>query len=350
MTNIDQTPDTEAVVERAENAIELKEVEGLTQARIVFRRFLQHRAALVAVIVLALIVILAFSSEGLHLWGIEIRGWWKYDWIATNDKVVNDAKPTLTLWPFSLGEHPFGQDEIGRDMFARIMRGTQQSLMILFVVGILATVIGVVIGAIAGYFGRWIDNVLMRVTDVVIIIPAIVLTAVLGRTYGASGSFVLALVLGLVSWTSLARLLRGEVLAAREREYVDAARVAGASPWRIMFIHILPNTVGLVVVSATLLMSGTILTEAAISFLGFGVQPPDVSLGNIIFEYETAFQTRPWLFWWPGSLIVIIALAVNFIGDGLRDAFDPRQKRQLSRTARKEAAAAREQARARANA
>ncbi|MBN9180910.1 MAG: ABC transporter permease, partial [Microbacterium sp.] len=190
----------------------------------------------------------------------------------------------------------------------------------------------------------WTDQVLMRVTDIVIIIPLIVLTAVLGRKFGASGAIVLALVLGLASWTGLARLVRGDVLSLREREFVDAARVAGASSARIMFVHILPNSIGVIIVNTTLLMSATILTEAAIGFLGFGVQPPDVSLGSIIYQYQQAFDTRPWLFFWPALFIILIALTINFIGDGLRDAFDPRQKRALNKAARKSAAAAREKA------
>jgi peptide/nickel transport system permease protein len=244
--------------------------------------------------------------------------------------------------PFNIGAHPLGQDSLGRDVFAIIMRGTQQSLMIVFVVGILSTIIGVVVGAVAGYFRGRIDSVLMRITDVVIIIPLIVLTATLAHTYGASGSIVVALVLALASWPQLARLVRADVLGLREREFVDAARVAGASSARIMFVHILPNAIGVILVNTTLLMAATILTEAALGFLGFGVQPPDVSLGSIIYEYENAFNTRPWLFFAPAICVVIVALTVNFIGDGLRDAFDPRQKRALNKAARKSAAAARQ--------
>ena len=133
--------------------------------------------------------------------------------------------------------------------------------------------------------------------------------------------------LGLFSWTGLARLVRAEVLTLREREYVDAARVAGASTRRIIFKHILPNTVGTIVVSTTLLMGGGILTEAALSFLGFGIQAPNVSLGTLVFDYQGAFSSRPWLFVFPGLFIVTIVLCLQFIGDGLRDAFDPRQKR-----------------------
>jgi ABC-type dipeptide/oligopeptide/nickel transport system permease subunit len=194
------------------------------------------------------------------------------------------------------------------------------------IVGIISTVIGVVLGALAGYYRGWIDQLIMRLTDVIIIIPLLVLGAVLGRTIGGD-AILLAAMLGLIAWTGMARLVRAEFLSLREREFVDAARVAGASDFRIIFRHILPNTVGVIVVSATLLMSAVILLETSLSFLGFGIKSPDISLGQIISEYNEAFKTRPWLFWWPGLFIVAIALCINFIGDGLRDAFDPRQKR-----------------------
>ena len=341
----------DAIGEGNENAIELKEIEGLSQGRIVVRRFLRHRGAIVSAVLLLTLIIVAFSSEGIDALGLHIPGWWKYTYTHIGN-VTNGGRPTLSLIPEWLGgagirwgDHPFGQDDIGHDTFAQVMRGTQQSLMIVFVVGIVSTFIGIVVGAVSGFFRGGIDAVLMRLTDVVIIIPLLVLTAVLGRTYSNSGSFVLAIVLGLASWTGLARLVRGDVLGLREREFVDAARVAGASNSRIMFVHILPNAIGVVIVNATLLMSATILTEAAIGFLGFGVKAPDVSLGSLIYTFQTAFTVRPWLFWWPGVMIVIIALTINFIGDGLRDAFDPRQKRALNRAARLAKAEARAKAR-----
>jgi peptide/nickel transport system permease protein len=339
---------SELPTEHAANAIELKEVEGRSQGAIVLRRFFRHRGAMISLGVLVVVIILSLSSEGLDLLGIHVHGWWKWTWTDLAH-ITNGGRPTLSLIPkwlggagLTWGNHPLGQDSLGRDMFAEVMRGSQQSLMIVFVVGILSTFIGVVIGAIAGYFRGWIDSVLMRITDVVIIIPLIVLTATLAHTYGASGSVVVALVLALASWPQLARLVRADVLGLREREFVDAARVAGASSARIMFVHILPNAIGVILVNTTLLMAATILTEAALGFLGFGVQPPDVSLGSIIFQYENAFSTRPWLFFSPAVFVIVIALTVNFIGDGLRDAFDPRQKRALNKAARRSAAAARQ--------
>jgi peptide/nickel transport system permease protein len=230
-----------------------------------------------------------------------------------------------------LGEHPFGQDDIGRDYFALVMLGAQRSIQVMLVIGILAGIIGTVIGALAGYYRGTVDNVLMRFTDFIITIPVVIIGAVIGARVGNLGAIFLAVFLGLFVWTGLARLVRGDFLSLREREFVDAARVAGASTRRIIFKHILPNAIGVIVVAVTLLLSSAILLETALSYLGFGVVPPDVSLGLLINEYQDSFTTRPWLFWYPGFFIVSIALSVNFIGDGLRDAFDPRQRRRITR-------------------
>lgn len=311
-------------VENVENAIELKEVEGLSQGRIVLRRFLRHRGAMVSAFVLTFVVLLATTSIG---WG-PIPGWWKYGYNELNPVTNPGGSPTMGFeGGFTIGEHPFGQDNIGKDVFALVMRGTQQSLLVMFVIGILASSIGIVMGAISGFFRGRTDNLLMRFTDMVITIPIIMIGAILGAWVGGANPLTLAVALSLVTWTSMARLVRGEFLSLREREFVDAARVAGASSGRIMFKHMLPNAVGVIIVNTTLLMAAAILLETALSYLGFGISYPDVSLGNLINEYQTAFATRPWLFWWPGLFIVTIALCVNFIGDGLRDAFDPRQRR-----------------------
>lgn len=331
MNTTTETTSTETEA-KAEISIEQKETEGLSQGQIVRRRFFRHRAALTSMIVLAFIVILAFTSVGIHIGNIRIPGWWQWSWEQIPPK-VNNGVPTMSLWPLQFGEHPFGQDEVGRDIFAVVMRGAQQSLMVMVIAGVVATIIGVVVGATAGYYGKWRDSVLMRFTDIIITIPLIVIGAVLGNAFGNLGAAVLAIVIGLFAWTTMARLVRGEFLTLREREFVDAARVSGARDRRIIFRHILPNAVGVIVVNATLLMAGAILLESALSFLGFGVQSPDTSLGKIVSDNQAAFSTRPWLFWWPGVFIIAIALCVNFIGDGLRDAFDPRQKKMPSERA-----------------
>ncbi|MBK7821781.1 MAG: ABC transporter permease [Tessaracoccus sp.] len=294
--------------------------KSYSQGQLVRRRFFRHKAAMISMIVLLFIILLAFTSIG---WG-PIPGWWSKTYVDAYD-IVNEARPTIQFFPPSLGEHPFGQDSIGKDYFALVMRGTQQSLFVAFTVGIIATIIGTIIGAMAGYYRGLIEAFLMRVTDLFIIIPTLVLAAVLGRMFGAN-IVMLALVLAVVSWTGLARLVRGEVLSLREREFVMAARALGTPSPQIIVRHILPNALGTIVVNATLLISAAILTETALSYLGFGVRAPDTSLGLLVSENQNALNNRPWLFWVPGMFILLISLCVNFIGDGLRDAFDPRQQ------------------------
>ena len=323
MTENNSQPATQQPEDHAysvEDVLDQTTDKSYSQGQLVLRRFLRHRAAMVALILLIFILILSFTSLGFG----PIPGWWDKDF-RTPTVVQNGGAPTLQLWPFQIGEHPFGQDTIGLDYFALVMRGTQVSLFIAFTVGIIATILGTTIGAVAGYYRGFTESLLMRTTDLFIIIPTLVLAAVFGRTFGSNVPM-LAIMLGLVSWTGLARLVRGEVLSLREREFVAAARAIGTPSPTIIRRHILPNALGTIVVNATLLISSAILLETSISFLGFGVRPPDTSLGLLIQTYQNALTTRPWLFWWPGIFILAIALCVNFIGDGLRDAFDPRQQ------------------------
>ncbi|WP_084499792.1 ABC transporter permease [Brevibacterium album] len=310
-------------------------VKGLSQGAIIRAKFLHHKGAMAGLIVLAAIAAFAFSAQGVG----PIPGWWIHNHTSSGTVLNPGGAPTWSLSdPFSFGAHPFGQDEIGRDNFARVMKGVQISLMVMVIIGVVSLVIGTTIGALAGYYRGRLDSFLMRVTDGFIIVPTIVVGAILGKLIGGPGfSFfglplsaylapLLGVALGGVLWTSLARLVRGEFLALREREFVDSARVAGAGDFRIIVKHMLPNSMGVIIVNTTLLMSQAIVLETALSFLGFGIRSPQISLGQLINEYQTAFATRPWLFWWAGLFIIVIALCVNFIGDGLRDAFDPRMK------------------------
>ncbi|MBK8461400.1 MAG: ABC transporter permease [Micropruina sp.] len=353
--DIEATPEEQRLIDqqldasgpgRGEGAGEAKEVEGLSQNQIVWGRFIRHKGAIFGMVTLAAISLLAFSSMGIG----PIPGWWIFQDPGASGPIVNGAAPTLTLpsWlggpGFALGEHPFGQDNIGRDNFAQVLQGVQTSLLVMVVLGLVALLIGVTVGALSGYYRKATDMALMRVTDLVLTLPVIVLGAVLGRLVatlpdklGWSDDFrlgffeymplVLAMALGMILWPGLARLVRGEFMSLREREFVDSARVAGASDWRIITKHILPNAVGVIIVNTTLLMSAAVVLETALSFLGFGIRAPNVSLGTLIAENQGAFASRPWLFWWPGLFIILIALSVNFIGDGLRDAYDPRTKR-----------------------
>jgi len=298
--------------------------KSYSQGSLVWRRFLHHKGAMVASAILILVILLAFSSTGVGF----LPGWWPKNHVDLYSFPPGspNGEPTLRLWPFTLGEHPFGQDTIGKDYFALVMQGTQKSVIIAFMVGLIATVIGTLIGGAAGYFRGRIESILMRATDLGIIVPLLGLGAVPGRMVDGANIYVLACVLGLVVWTGMARLVRGEVLSLREREFVHAAKAIGTSDWRIIFRHILPNCIGTIVVNSTLLIASAILLETALSYLGFGVRAPESSLGLLISQNQEAMDTRPWLFWWPGLFILTIALCVNFIGDGLRDAFDPRQQ------------------------
>ena len=331
---------SEEILSGGESAIANKEVEGLSQGQIVRRRFFRHRGAVIALFVLTSLIVFVMSALDTKIGALRIPGWWKWTVEDIPELRYEDCPggttgcPTLSLNPsgaFGLGTHPFGQDDIGRDYFALVMNGARRSLMIMFVIGAVSGFIGVVVGSIAGFYGKRVDAVLMRLVDFIQTVPGIIIAAVIGKAAGRVGPLFLALFLGLLGWTGLARLVRAQFLSLREMEFVDAARVAGASNVRITFKHILPNAIGQIIVVITLIMAGAILTETALSYLGFGVVAPDVSLGLLISQYESAFTTRPFLFWWPGFFIISIALCVNFIGDGLRDAFDPRQRRRITK-------------------
>ncbi len=303
-----------------EKQINLEE-KSYSQGQLVRRRFFRHKGAMVSLGVLVGITVIAYTSVGIG----PLPGWWDKSYLRSSI-VLDGGRPTMSLWPPSIGEHPFGQETTGKDYFALTMRGTQQSLIVALSVGIGSTIIGTFVGAFAGFYRGWVEAILMRLTDVFIVVPLLILAAIIAKTLDA-GIWGMSFTLSILVWTGLARLVRGEVLSLREREFVTAAEAIGTSSLRIIFKHILPNTIGTIIVSATLTIATAILLETALSFLGYGINPPDSSLGLLISTYQNAFQTRPWLFWWPGMMILGIALAVNFLGDGLRDAFDPRQNR-----------------------
>jgi peptide/nickel transport system permease protein len=287
---------TGEILAGGENAIANKEVEGLSQGQIVRRRFFRHRAAVIALGVITTIILFVMTALDTKLGPIRIPGWWKWTVEDIPELRFEDCPggttgcPTLSLNPagdFGLGNHPFGQDDIGRDYFALVMNGARRSLMIMFVIGAVSGFIGVVVGSISGFYGKKVDAVLMRLVDFIQTVPTIIIAAVIGKAAGRVGPLFLALFLGILGWTGLARLVRAQFLSLREMEFVDAARVAGASNIRIAFKHILPNAIGQIIVSVTLIMAGAILTETALSYLGFGVVAPDVSLGLLISQYES---------------------------------------------------------------
>ncbi len=271
------------------------------------RRFGQNKISVISLVVFVLILVFAFI--GPLLWQ------YRYD-VYTSD---NSAPPS---W-----QHPFGTDSTGFDTLAQVMRGTQRSVQIALFVAVVATVIGALVGAIAGYYGRLVDSILMRLVDLVLVFPSIAVAAVLAYlSMGTQTSWItIALVLSLLAWPVVARVVRSTVMTLAKAEYVAAAKGMGASDWSIIVRHLIPNAMGTITVAVTVLTATAILAETSLSYLGFGVQSPDTSLGLLIANAQSAVTTRPWLFYFPGAFIVLIALTASFIGDGLRLALDPRQ-------------------------
>ena len=285
------------------------EIESLTQWQLARRKFFQHKLAMTSLVILLFVFTAAMLA----------------DWIAPYGFAETDV-PNRSRPPTLEDSHFFGTDKIGRDYFSRTLYGTRTSVYVALIVAGLSTAIGAVIGGIAGYYGGAIDNLLMRMTDLFLTVPFLAILLVLSAFLGAGSPMRVAIILGLLFWTGLARIVRGEFLSLREKEFVEAAKVLGASDKRIIFRHILPNTMGPIIVNATLTVAAAILVEAALSFLGFGVQPPFPALGVLIAEGQDSLTTLWWLATFPGLTIVLIALCINFVGDGLRDAFDPKQR------------------------
>jgi ABC-type dipeptide/oligopeptide/nickel transport system permease subunit len=235
------------------------------------------------------------------------------------------------------GKHYFGTDLLGRDYYSRVLYGIGTSVSIAFVVAFVSTFVGTTVGAVAGYFGGWIDNLLMRFTDLVLTLPLLAVLLVVAASWGRgplhigpitlAQQYRVALIIALLIWTGIARVVRGVFLSLREKEYVEAAKASGSGDIRIILRHMLPNALGPIIVNLTLTIAGAILLESALSFLGFGVKPPTPALGLLISDGATLMQSAWWLVVFPGLMIVLIVLCINFIGDGLRDALDPTQRR-----------------------
>lgn len=278
------------------------------QLRMAGRRFVRHKLAMFGAIIFLVLL----------LGSIIVPIFWQYSYSTITNSFATGPSAA----------HPFGTDLIGHDMLAQVMAGTLTSLEVALIVAAISTVIGTAVGALAGYYGGIIDQVLMRLTDLVLVVPLIAILLVLSNKFSkqANGPLFVALLLALLFWTYLARLIRGTFLSLREREFIEAEHAIGASTWRIILRHMVPNAAGSIVVNATLTVAGAILTEASLSFLGLGIQPPHVDLGSLIASGEGDATTLPWLFYFPAAFLVLAILAVNFIGDGLRDALDPTQR------------------------
>ncbi len=223
--------------------------------------------------------------------------------------------------------HWFGTDELGRDVFTRILYGARVSLTIGILPSIIALVVGVTLGLLAGYLGGWVDHLIMRVADVMLSIPSLLLAMVVMYTLGSS-TMTLFIALSMVNWASVARVVRSHTLSLKESEYVEAARSIGVSKWSIMFRHIMPNCIPSLIVLFTLNIPSAILSESSLSFLGIGVQPPQASWGLMVNQAKEFLFTSPWLCLAPCLSIMVVVLAFNFLGDGLRDVLDPYMKTQ----------------------
>ncbi len=227
--------------------------------------------------------------------------------------------------PPSLAGHPLGTDELGHDVLTRLLYAGRVSLSVGFSAALAAAVVGILVGGIAGFYGGWPDNALMRFTDIMFSIPELPILIILSRYMGGSVIGIIG-VLSIFAWMSVARLVRGELLKLRHQDFTEAARAIGASDVRILTRHLVPNALAPVIVAATLTVGGAILSEAGLSFLGVGIQPPTPSWGNMLQNAQDFIWTTPWLAVWPGAMIFLTVLCFNFLGDGLRDALDPRLK------------------------
>jgi peptide/nickel transport system permease protein len=277
----------------------------------VLRRLMARRLALFGLVVIALVVggallapwVAPFDPAEQHFDGLTIEG--------------APLPPNATFW--------LGTDLLGRDLLSRILHGARTSLVIGLVANGLALVIGTLVGITAGFYRGWIGAVLMRFTDLMMAFPALLLAICLAAIFEPS-LWIVAMVIALVNWVQTARVVYTETTALAERDFIAAERTLGAGSARILFRHILPHLLPMIIVWGTLGISTTVLLEATLSFLGIGVQPPTPSWGNIIFENQTYFQAAPWLVFFPGLAILMLALAFNLVGDALRDVLDPLQR------------------------
>jgi peptide/nickel transport system permease protein len=278
------------------------------QWRLVARRFRRRRLAMTGLAILAVLALSALFAPLLS----------PYDVNPTlNSDVLSQSRQSPSL------RHPFGTDELGRDQLTRVLHGGRISLLVGLCVALASSVIGTAVGAVAGYFGGWVDQVLMRLVDLLLVLPGTALLMIAQRGLGGSLP-VIVLVLAFLFWRTVARIVRGVFLSLKEQEFVEAARASGASSARIIVSEMLPSAVGPICVHLTLASGAAILSESALSFLGFGIQPPAVSWGNMLAQSRGAVGTElAYLVYAPGLAILVTVLAVNFVGNGLRDALDP---------------------------
>jgi peptide/nickel transport system permease protein len=284
-----------------------------SQLRIIFDRFVRNRAAVAGVIVLSIIILMAIFAP------IITHQTATYD---PANSIPQNPKPSDLLAGPSWA-HPMGTDELGRDFFARMLFGAQVSLLVGFSSMLVAIGIGATLGVIAGYYGGWADNVLMRVVDAMLALPYLLLLFVLSIIFSNGSVGTVTLIIAILAWPATARIVRGEFLALKHQEFLMATRTLGAGDLRLILRHILPNAAGPIIVNATLLVGLNIINESVLSFFGFGLTPPQSSWGVLLGQSQTFFNVAPRMLYLPGFAILITVLCFNLIGDGLRDALDP---------------------------
>ena len=297
-----------------------------SRGRLVWRRLRRNKLAVTGAVIIVLLFVAAFTYT------------WYWPWSYTQ------SDPTAFLTPPSPA-HLFGTDNAGFDLYAETMRGLQKSLIIGLLVALLSTGMSAVVGSIAGYFRGWSDWLITAVVDLLLTLPAFLILAVLSPSFRGRTWLLFVLLIAAFNWMITARIVRGMTLTLKEQDFVRAARLMGVPPWRVISRHILPQMSSLLIVDATINVGGAILTETSLSYFGFGIQPPDISLGTLIADETDAALTFPWLFFIPAGFLVVTVLAVNLVGDGLRDAFDPNSTRGARRADRKALRAERKAAR-----
>ena len=291
-------------------------IQGRSPWVLAWRRLRQGKVAVASLIVILLLALLAILAPVIASWVGH----------PPNKPYTNTGLDAVGLPVGPSSTFFFGTDSLGRDLFVRVLYGAQVSLLVGFVSTVIGTVLGVTVGMMAGFFGGWIDTALARFTDAVLAFPYVLLALSVAVVFGPS-LFEVILVISFFTWAAIARVVRGQTLSIKEKEYIEAARSIGANPVRIMVLDILPNLIAPVLVLATLAIPTAIVFEATLSFLGVGVQPPTASWGNLLDQAQGFYQTSWWYLIFPCAFLLLTTLAFNLLGDGVRDALDPRTER-----------------------
>ena len=278
--------------------------ERISRGQLIRRRFFRNKSAVFGIYVIAFMFLFAFGGPYIAQWSY-----------SENDFSSLLQGPSLSHW--------FGTTQVGVDVFAQTTRGLQKSLIIGLLVAVFSTGLSAIVGSVAGYLGGRTDKASMWFVDLMLVLPSFLVLVILSRFYQGKSWLLLVIGLTIFDWMITARVVRGLAMSLRERDFVRAAKYMGVPTRKIIVRHLLPNMASVLIIAATLNVGGAILAETGLSYLGFGVSAPDVSLGTLIAEGTSAALTYPWLFLFAGSILIFTVLAVSFIGDGLRDAFDP---------------------------